>query len=160
MFSSLRRIPSKYPFWFGVGYSAFKGGAVDALIQTQAEGVPLTELDLRRNGLFTLFNASFAGAWQYFLFVNIMGKMFPGAGSFAAKSVVDKLKGSSLLHSAMIMSVCVHSGSLLDRSCKLQVWNEFKFTIHKFSLMFHDLGQINGSYTCVYMTSARSTTTK
>ena len=76
-------------------YSGFKGGAVDALIQTQAEGVPLSELDMRRNGLFTLFNASFAGAWQYFLFVKIMTRIYPNAGSFAAKTLSEKLKGNA-----------------------------------------------------------------
>lgn len=93
MLSWFARIPSRYPFSFGVGYTAFKGGTVDALIQTQAEGVPLSELDMRRNGLFTLFNATFTGAWQYFLFVKIMGRVCPGAASFAAKPFADKLKG-------------------------------------------------------------------
>lgn len=95
MFSWMARIPQKYPFGFGVVYSGFKGGAVDALIQTQAEGVPLSELDMRRNGLFTLFNASFAGAWQYFLFVKIMTRMYPNAGSFAAKTLTEKMKGNA-----------------------------------------------------------------
>lgn len=97
MLSWLARIPTKYPFVFGVGYSAFKGGAVDALIQTQSEGVPLSELDMRRTGLFTLFNASFTGAWQYFIFVKIMGRLYPGAGTFAAKSLADKVKGAWLV---------------------------------------------------------------
>lgn len=93
MWSWLSRLPTKYPFAFGVGYSAFKGGAVDTIIQTQAEGVPLAEMDKRRTALFTLFNASFAGAWQYVLFVKLMGRLYPGAGAFAAKSLADKLKG-------------------------------------------------------------------
>jgi hypothetical protein len=94
MWSWLARIPTRHPFTFGVAYSAFKGGAVDALVQTQSEGVPLAELDMRRNALFTVFNASFAGAWQYLLFVRIMGKVFPGAGAFAAKPLAEKLRGA------------------------------------------------------------------
>lgn len=103
MLSWATRIPTKHPFAFGVAYSAFKGGIVDVLVQSQAEGTPLADLDMRRTGLFTAFNASFAGAWQYFLFVKIMGRLYPGAGAFAAKSVTDKLKGELLLLQLMLL---------------------------------------------------------
>jgi hypothetical protein len=61
MFRAFTSIPARHPFAFGVAYTGFKGAAVDLLVQTQAEGTPLTDLDLRRLGLFTLFNASFTG---------------------------------------------------------------------------------------------------
>uniref|UniRef100_A0A7R9UFH0 Uncharacterized protein n=1 Tax=Pinguiococcus pyrenoidosus TaxID=172671 RepID=A0A7R9UFH0_9STRA len=92
MLSTLRRFPVQQPFIFGTLYSAFKGGAVDFVVQTTHEGVALKDWDTRRTALFTLFNACFAGAWQYLLFVKIMGRLCPGAAAFAAKPLAEKLR--------------------------------------------------------------------
>ena len=50
------------------------------------------KIDWRRNVVFLTFGALYCGAWQYLLFVKIMPKVVPGAASFAAKSIGDKLR--------------------------------------------------------------------
>lgn len=104
MLAWLRQVPKKHPFLFGVGFSAFKGGTVDFLIQTQAEGKSLAEWDRRRTGLFTAFNACFCGAWQYLLFVKLMPRFCVGAEAFAAKPIREKLKDSVGLRNLAIQN--------------------------------------------------------
>uniref|UniRef100_A0A6U4KRN7 Uncharacterized protein n=1 Tax=Phaeomonas parva TaxID=124430 RepID=A0A6U4KRN7_9STRA len=103
--SYIRKIPVRHPFLFGTAYSAFKGGAVDFVVQTQHEGVALKDWDKKRTGLFTLFNAAFAGAWQYLLFVKVMGRLFPGAAAFAAKPIAEKAKDFIGMRNVLIQNL-------------------------------------------------------
>ena len=90
MFASLKAIPTKYPFIFGVTLTAIKTGGVDLFVQKHVEKAET--IDWRRTGLFLTFGVTYLGAWQYALFVKLMPRLIPGAASFAAKSIPDKLR--------------------------------------------------------------------
>jgi hypothetical protein len=103
-------LPRRHPFAFGVTVAGIKSGCVDLAVQTQYEGrsiwAPGTATagggttaggsrggwDRRRTLLFTCFGATFAGAWQYCLFVKIMPRLCPAAAAFAAKPLRAKLR--------------------------------------------------------------------
>jgi len=73
-----------------VSLTTFKTGGVDLIVQKYVEKAE--EIDWRRNFVFCAFGVSYLGAWQYLLFVKMIPKIVPGAASFAAKSIRDKLK--------------------------------------------------------------------
>ena len=66
---SLRTVPMRYPFLFGIVLSSTKSGAADIMIQTCIEGTSVHKIDWRRTKSFAMFGALFCGVWQYFLFV-------------------------------------------------------------------------------------------
>lgn len=90
MFASIRRIPVKHPFAFGVVFAGIKHCTADILVQKTVENKE--EVDIRRATVFTAFGALFCGAWQYGLFVKLMPWLCPNAVSFAGKSIRAKLK--------------------------------------------------------------------
>ena len=89
-FRNLLSFPSRHPFVFGVSLTAVKTGTVDLLVQKYAE--KREQIDWCRNAVFVTFGITYMGAWQYLLFVKIMPKLVPGAASFAAKGIADKLR--------------------------------------------------------------------
>ena len=90
-FQALRTFPKAQPFLFGAGFSCFKNGLADVVVQTQVEGAGLDDVDWRRVSIFSTFGLVFAGFWQYTLFAKIMPKLCPNAVSFAAKPLRAKL---------------------------------------------------------------------
>lgn len=68
-----------------------KTSVADLLVQVAIEGRSSDEIDWKRNVVFTAFGLAVLGAYQYFLYVNVFARLFPGAGAFAAKSIKDKL---------------------------------------------------------------------
>jgi hypothetical protein len=89
-FQYILSIPVRHPFIFGVSVTAIKTGTVDVFVQKYIEKAE--KLDVRRTTIFTTFGVLYLGAWQYLLFVKIMPKLVPGAATFAAKSLGDKMK--------------------------------------------------------------------
>jgi len=84
------RLPKLYPFGFGIFISTFKTSFSDLLVQKVIE--KKEKVDWRRNAAFASFGFFYLGGIQYALYVPIFGRMFPNAGSFAAKSIKNKLK--------------------------------------------------------------------
>jgi len=90
LLASLRSIPPRYPFAFGVGVSCVKTGAADALVQTVVERKE--EFDYRRNAIFLLWGAVYLGGVQYFVYNTLFTRvLFPSAGKFVAKPFRQKL---------------------------------------------------------------------
>lgn len=90
--AALLRLAKSRPFAFGVGYSCFKTGGCDLLVQKVIEKRENKDLDWRRTAMFASFGCFYLGGVQYALYVPGFGRLFPNAASFAAKSVGDKLK--------------------------------------------------------------------
>ena len=89
-FKYVAKIPMKHPFAFGTILTGAKTAGLDAMMQKMVE--KREELDIRRTLTFGIFGLSFNGAWQYLLFVKVMPRFVPGAFTFAAKPIREKLK--------------------------------------------------------------------
>jgi hypothetical protein len=109
MLRAARRMPMRYPFFFGVGLSTVKNGGADVLVQSQVEGVPLGAIDWRRTSVFAAFGCVFCGAWQYVLFVKTMPVLCPSAVAFAAKPLRAKLRDGAGLRQ-LCVQVFVENG--------------------------------------------------
>lgn len=102
MFARLLSFPRRHAFVFGVGLTAVKTGTVDLLVQKYVEKKAV--VDWRRSLVFVTFGMSYLGAWQYLLFVKIMPSLVPGAASFAAKSLADKLRDPAGLRGVLLQN--------------------------------------------------------
>lgn len=89
-FSRLARIPMEYPFTFGVTISTFKTSLSDLIVQKGIER--REEIDWKRNLTFASFGCFYLGCFQYALYVNVFSRLFPNAGTYARKSIREKLK--------------------------------------------------------------------
>lgn len=87
------RLAKTHPFKFGVAFSCFKTSASDLLVQKVVE--KRENIDWRRNTAFATFGFFYLGGVQYFLYVPFFSRLFPGAASFAAKPVAEKLRDAS-----------------------------------------------------------------
>lgn len=90
MWRKLARFPVKHPLAFGLCISTVKTSACDLLVQVAIE--KREEIDWRRNAFFGAFGFFYLGGVQYAIYVPIFGKIFPGAATFAAKSIKEKVK--------------------------------------------------------------------
>lgn len=105
----IKRIPVQYPFYFGVGVSTVKTSASDLIVQKVVQ--QKEEIDWRRNLAFATFGCFYLGGVQYALYVPVFGRLFPGAASFTAKSIKEKLKdtkGLLALFGQVFLDQCVH----------------------------------------------------
>lgn len=105
----LKTIPIKYPFYFGVVISTAKTSVSDLIVQKVVQ--QREEIDWKRNLTFATFGCFYLGGVQYALYVPIFSRIFPGAASFAAKSVREKLKdvkGMAALTGQVFIDQCVH----------------------------------------------------
>ena len=90
LFSTLTHVPKKYPFLFAVGFTAFKTGSVDLIVQKFVD--KNEKIDWRRFGTFFMFGVCYQGAWQFLLFNRMMPHFIPNAFAFAEKPFRAKLK--------------------------------------------------------------------
>lgn len=102
MLSRLVTFPKRHAFVFSVGITAIKTGGVDYLVQKYVE--KKEKIDWRRVFIFGSFGFGFSGVWQYYLFVKIMPRVVPGAASFAAKPIAEKLKDTIGLRGLLIQN--------------------------------------------------------
>lgn len=86
-------VPRTYPFWFSFGFTAVKTGAADAVTQLKIEG--RKELDVPRNLAFWVFGAWFLGGVQYWFYVNVLGKWFSRAATFALLPLRHKFQDTA-----------------------------------------------------------------
>lgn len=111
MFQRLTQIPKTYPFLFGMSFSTIKTSTSDLLVQTVIEKRKFEEIDWKRNASFATFGMLYLGGVQYALYVPIMGRVFPNAAKFAAKSVAEKVKdakGIAALAGQVILDQLIH----------------------------------------------------
>ena len=88
--STFKTVPAKYPLAFGAILSCVKTSGSDLLVQKVVE--QRDQVDWKRNAAFATFGLCYLGGVQYGIYVNLFGRMFPNAASFAAKSLKDKVK--------------------------------------------------------------------
>jgi hypothetical protein len=97
------------PLAFGMGYSLLKTAGCDLMVQKIVE--KRENIDWKRNLAFGTFGFFYLGGIQYAIYVPLFSRLFPGAASFAAKSVADKLKdpkGIRELFYQVFLDQCVH----------------------------------------------------
>ena len=87
---TLTHIPREHPLAFGLAISTVKTSAGDLLGQTKFE--KKDEIDWRRNIFFGAFGFAYLGGFQYAMYVPLFGRLFPGAATFASKTIKQKLK--------------------------------------------------------------------
>jgi len=105
----MKKVPIQYPFAFGMGLSTFKTSASDLLVQKTLE--QKEQIDWRRNLAFATFGCFYLGGVQYMIYVPLFSRLFPGAASFAAKSIPAKLKdvqGMKNVGAQVFLDQCVH----------------------------------------------------
>lgn len=90
LWKNLTNIPKKHPLAFGLAISTIKTSVCDLLVQTKFE--KKDEIDWRRNLFFGAFGFAYLGGFQYAMYVSLFGRLFPGAESFASKTIKEKLK--------------------------------------------------------------------
>ena len=106
---TIKRVPKKYPFYFGVIISTIKTSASDLLVQKVVERKE--QIDWKRNAAFATFGCFYLGGFQYFLYVPVFGRLFPCASKFAAKPLRQKVKdirGMMSLTGQVFLDQCVH----------------------------------------------------
>lgn len=79
------------PMKLGIGVATVKTQAADLLTQKSLEGKAWSEIDWRRNGLFTVFGFAYQGCFQYYLYVTLFSRWFAGAARFANQPFAKKL---------------------------------------------------------------------
>ena len=89
-YRAIQAFAATRPLVFATTTATAKTAACDLMVQLKVE--ERETIDLRRLGIFAAFGFSFLGCWHYALFVKIMPRCFPGAETFAAKSIRDKLR--------------------------------------------------------------------
>mmetsp|Transcript_24547 Transcript_24547/g.35992 ORF Transcript_24547/g.35992 Transcript_24547/m.35992 type:complete len:452 (-) Transcript_24547:474-1829(-) len=109
LLSKIKSVPIKYPLGFGVAVSTVKTSVSDLLVQKAIERKE--QVDWKRNFAFASFGFVYLGVVQYTIYVNLFGRLFPGAAAFAAKSLRGKLKdakGMRDLGSQVFLDQFVH----------------------------------------------------
>jgi len=109
VWSKVTSVPAKYPFAFGVIFSGFKTSFSDLLVQKVVER--REEVDWKRNAAFAAFGFFYLGGVQYAIYVPFFSRLFPGAASFAAKPIREKIKdarGIFNLGAQVFLDQCVH----------------------------------------------------
>ena len=84
------RIAHSHPIKFGCVFSCAKTSFSDWLVQTQVE--KRERIDWKRNLTFASFGFFYLGGVQYFLYVPVFSRLFPGAAAFAKAPLAAKLK--------------------------------------------------------------------
>lgn len=90
LFQRSTSVSVRYPFLVSVTSATAKGGGADLIVQIYIE--KQEKVNWRRFAVFTSFGFLFCGCWQYYLFSKFMPKLCPGASSFIAKPLRDKLR--------------------------------------------------------------------
>lgn len=106
---SWREIPAKYPFAFGIFISTIKTSFSDLLVQKVVE--QREQVDWKRNAAFASFGFFYLGGVQYMIYVPLFSRLFPGAASFAAKPLREKLndtRGIFNVAAQVFIDQCIH----------------------------------------------------
>ena len=91
MLSRISNIPRRHPLAFGIGLSAIKTSAADAMAQLWIE--KRDQLDRRRTFVFGAWGALYLGGVQYFVYVHLFSRvLFPSAATFVAKPLSERLR--------------------------------------------------------------------
>ena len=90
---AIGRIAHTHPIKFGMGFSCLKTSFSDWLVQSQVE--KREHIDWRRNMTFAAFGFFYLGGVQYFLYVPVFSRLFPGAAAFAKAPLAAKLKDAA-----------------------------------------------------------------
>ncbi len=82
--------PKRHPFAFNIIIATVKTSICDVLVQKYVEGK--SEIDLVRLSVFTAFGCIYLGFFQWFIYVTLFGRLFPGMAKFANLPFREKLK--------------------------------------------------------------------
>ena len=102
------RIAHSHPIKFGCVFSCAKTSFSDWLVQTQVE--KRERIDWKRNLTFASFGFFYLGGVQYFLYVPVFSRLFPGAAAFAKAPLAAKLKDTVGQRNMVVQVV-------IDNSC-------------------------------------------
>eukprot|EP00931_Biecheleriopsis_adriatica_P030850 TRINITY_DN18131_c0_g1_i2.p1 TRINITY_DN18131_c0_g1~~TRINITY_DN18131_c0_g1_i2.p1 ORF type:complete len:240 (+),score=34.32 TRINITY_DN18131_c0_g1_i2:75-722(+) len=110
----IRKLIAKRPLAFAVLLTGAKTCAADILVQRVLE--KKTEIDWRRNAVFTIFGLGYLGAFQYVLYSRWFPVWFPGTGARTTASCVvfDQTVNTGLWYYPLFYVVqdCVMNNSM------------------------------------------------
>lgn len=86
----LVNFPKKNPFVSNLLLGTIKTSGCDLIVQKYIE--KKENIDIKRNLIFSSFGFFYLGFAQWFIFMNVFGRFFPGMSKFANQSFKDKLK--------------------------------------------------------------------
>lgn len=95
LIASMMAFPKAQPFMFNILIATGKTSVADLVTQMAVEKKELNEVDWVRNGVFVVFGMVYLGGFQYWLQVNMFGKMFPTMHRFANQPFAAKLKDTA-----------------------------------------------------------------
>ena len=78
------------PWKTNIIIATLKTAACDYLVQRYIE--KREEIPWKRNAVFAVFGCFYLGGVQWFIYVDVMKKLFPGMAAFGAKSLREKLR--------------------------------------------------------------------
>lgn len=70
------------PLKTSIATTTTKAGVADLIVQLAIEG--RSEVDRRRSATFLLFGCAYQGCFQYWMFTNLLERLFPGRGLLPA----------------------------------------------------------------------------
>lgn len=111
--SKSRNIFEANPFLAQLALCTAKTSACDLLAQVVLEKKKFSEVDWKRNGAFTLFGFLYLGGVQYFIYVNIFGKLFSRSimttfGSQTIRQKLTNVPGLRTLFAQIVVDCGIH----------------------------------------------------
>mmetsp|Transcript_21700 Transcript_21700/g.43060 ORF Transcript_21700/g.43060 Transcript_21700/m.43060 type:complete len:214 (+) Transcript_21700:39-680(+) len=92
VFQRLFAIPKRHPFAFQLGFATVKTAAADYLVQRTMEKKKHSEVDWKRNLVFTAFGGAYLGGFQWLIYVTMFRRWFPHMDKFASQTLKEKMK--------------------------------------------------------------------
>jgi len=89
VFRQILAFGQRRPFAFQLGVATVKTAAADLLVQRYVEGK--TEIDWKRNAVFTVFGGAYLGGFQWLIYVTAFRRWFPNMDKFAAQTLKQKM---------------------------------------------------------------------
>ena len=77
------------PYKFNIIVATLKTAACDYLVQRYMEG--REQINWKRNAVFAAFGCVYLGGMQWFIYVDVFKKLWPGMAAFAAQPLREKL---------------------------------------------------------------------
>ena len=106
------------PYKFNIVMATVKTAACDYLVQRYIER--REEISWKRNAVFALFGCCYLGGLQWFLYVDVFKKLWPGMASFANQTLAQKMAnpaGIRALFGQVAFDNFIHYPFIYFRAC-------------------------------------------
>ena len=106
------------PYKFNIVMATVKTAACDYLVQRYIER--REEISWKRNAVFALLGCCYLGGLQWFLYVDVFKKLWPGMASFANQTLAQKMAnpaGIRALFGQIAFDNFIHYPFIYFRAC-------------------------------------------